>query len=98
MHKKRKEKKTHILNSSKPPKNSFIQAVGIESEDDIAMLAKYLHKRPSVDDADVDERNVDELLSAGDSARSVGEEELISPNEVVKALRNFVEDNNQQTR
>ena len=92
---------------------SFFKAIGVESEEDIALLAKYLHRldvvqpqfpKPQVtlavngvEDEGDDEVVVDEVGSVGDEGADI-RQVLIGPNDVIKALRQFVEDNNQPSR
>jgi len=83
--------------------DAIFNAIGIESEEDITLLAKYLHRLQYVSDADHakedDVSNVDDVTDGGDELSNCGAGELkqvlIAPNDVVKALRQFVEDNNQ---
>lgn len=77
--------------------DAIFNAVGIESEEDILLLAKYLYKPASltveVSTEDLEDKPTTECFEAIDTTGV--RQELISANDVVKALRQFIEDNNE---
>eukprot|EP00794_Sanderia_malayensis_P011982 gene11982-13220_t len=84
--------------------DSIFGALGIETEDDIDLLAKYFFKPVSLDDSKSE--SVSRPNSEASEESNKNEEEqaekiqemLIHPNEVLGTLRNFVEDHREPMR
>lgn len=79
--------------------DAIFSAIGIVTENDIYMLSKYLIKPPSKITAEnvdgTDSGDLSENIEQSEQQRQV---DLIHPNDVVKSLKQFVEDNKEPFR
>eukprot|EP00112_Aurelia_sp_Birch-Aquarium-sp1_P006706 Seg1734.8 transcript_id=Seg1734.8/GoldUCD/mRNA.D3Y31 product="Dynein regulatory complex protein 1" protein_id=Seg1734.8/GoldUCD/D3Y31 len=85
--------------------DAIFSALGIETEDDIRLLAKYFFKHAEIDETekqselqDDKERDLDEMSDKEVVVQREVKDVLVHPNEVLGILRKFVEDQGEPSR